>query len=117
MLKSLVCTVVESQLVGAIDKGLISLLVLQALNVPNIKTIFGGERECFVTLGYQATKTKVKKTKKTNSIQIERQTAVWNQTLNPLYAFLIFNPFFQLKFPSVPYCRLHDLYCVFMQSV
>ena len=63
---------------------MISLLVLRALNVPNIKTIFGGKRECFVTIGYQATKKKAKKTKKTKSVQIERQTAVWNQTLDPL---------------------------------
>ena len=63
---------------------MISLLVLRALNVPNIKTIFGGKRECFVTIGYQATKKKAKKTKKTKSVQIVRQTAVWNQTLDPL---------------------------------
>ena len=66
---------------AGIDKDLISLLVLRALNVPNIKTIFGGKRECFVTVGYPATK---KKAKKTKSVQIERQTAVWNQTLDPL---------------------------------
>ena len=67
-----------------IDKDLISLLVLQALNVPHIKNIFGGKRECFVTMGYQATNKKAKKTKKTKSVQIEGQTAVWNQTLDAL---------------------------------
>jgi hypothetical protein len=57
------------------------LLVLRALNVPHIKTIFGGKREYFVTIAYQATK---RKTKKTKSVQIEGQTAVWNQTLDAL---------------------------------
>ena len=67
-----------------IDKDLISLLVLQALNVPHIKTIFGGKREYFVTIAHQATKKKAKKTKKTKSVQSEGQTAVWNQTLDAL---------------------------------
>ena len=58
-----------------------ALLVLRALNVPDIKTIFGGKRDYFVTIGYQATK---KKTKKTKTVQIEGQTAVWNQTLDAL---------------------------------
>ena len=44
-------------------RGLISFLVLRPLNVPIIKTIFGGMRECIITIG-QATKEKVKKTKK-----------------------------------------------------
>ena len=60
------------------------MLVLRALNVPSIKTIYGGKREFFVTIGYQATKKKANKTQKTKSVQIERQTAVWNQTLDPL---------------------------------
>ena len=66
---------------SCLDKYLISLLVLQALNVRHIKTIFGGKREYFVTIAYQMTK---KKTKKTKSVQIEGQTAVWNQTLDAL---------------------------------
>ena len=57
---------------------LISLLVLRALNVPHIETIFGGEREYFVTTAYQMTK------KKTKSVQVEGQTAVWNQMLDAL---------------------------------
>ena len=60
------------------------MLVLQALNIPYIKNILGGKREYFITIGYQAMKKKTKKTKKTKSVQIEGQTAVWNQTLNPL---------------------------------
>jgi hypothetical protein len=67
-----------------IDKDLISPSVLRALNVPHIKTIFGGKREYFVTIAYQATTKKEKKTKKTKSVQSEGQTAVWNQTLDPL---------------------------------
>ena len=66
-----------------IDKDLISLLVLQALNVPYIKNIFGGKREYFVSIGYQATKKKLKKTK-TKSVQIEGQMVVWGQSLDPL---------------------------------
>jgi hypothetical protein len=57
------------------------LLVLRALNLPHIKAIFGGRREYFVTITHQATK---KKTKKTKSVRIEGQTAVWNQTLDAL---------------------------------
>jgi hypothetical protein len=57
------------------------LSVLRALNVPLIKTIFGGKREYIVTIAYQTTK---KKTKKTKSVQIEGQAAVWNQTLDAL---------------------------------
>jgi hypothetical protein len=67
-----------------IDKELISSLVLRALNVPHIKTIFGGKREYFVTIAHQATKKKEKKTKKTKSVQGEGQTVVWNQTLDAL---------------------------------
>jgi hypothetical protein len=67
-----------------IDQDLISLLVLRALNVPHIKTIFGGKREYFITVAYQATAKRGKKTKKTKSVQSEGQTAVWNQTLDPL---------------------------------
>ena len=68
----------------SINKDLICLLVLQALNIPYIKNILGGKREYFITIGYQATKKKTKKTKKTKSVQIEGQTVVWNQTLDPL---------------------------------
>jgi hypothetical protein len=39
------------------------------------------KREYFVTVAYQATK---KKTKRTKSVQIEGQMAVWNQTLDAL---------------------------------
>lgn len=73
---------------AGINKDLFSLLVLQALNVPNIKTIFRGKKERFVTRADQATRKKAK-TKTTKSVRIERQTAVgnplcqWNQTLDP----------------------------------
>ena len=69
---------------SGIDKDLTSLLVLRALNVPYIKTVFGGKREYFVTIAYQVATKKAKKTKKTKSVQIEGQTAEWNQTLDPL---------------------------------
>ena len=69
---------------SVIDKDLTSLSVLQARNVPHIKTFLGRKREYFVTIGYQATTKKAKKTKKTKSVQIEGQTAVWNQPLDAL---------------------------------
>jgi len=58
------------------------LLVLRARNVPHINTIFGGKRDYFVTIAYQATTKKTKK--RTKSVQIEGQTAVWNQRLDAL---------------------------------
>ncbi|KAN0128709.1 hypothetical protein V8E53_013430 [Lactarius tabidus] len=63
----------------------VEVTVLQALNVPHIKTKFGGKREYFVTVAYQVTTKKTKKTKKTKSVQSEGQTAVWNQTLDPFF--------------------------------
>ena len=58
--------------------------VLRARNVPHIKTVFGGKRKYFVTIAHQATTKKAKQTKQTKSVQIEAQTAEWNQTLDPL---------------------------------
>ena len=66
---------------SCLDKYLITLSVLRALNVPQFKTIFGGKREYFVTIAYQTTK---KKTKKTRSVQIEGQAAAWDQRLDAL---------------------------------
>ncbi|KAF8265520.1 hypothetical protein EI94DRAFT_1831160 [Lactarius quietus] len=63
----------------------VEVTVLRAHNVPHIKTVFGGKREYFVTIVYQATTKKAKKTKKTKSVQIEGQTAVWNQTLDAFF--------------------------------
>ena len=73
---------------NSLNKHSISLLVLRALNVPYIKSTFLKKREYFVTLAYQATK---KKTKKTKGVQVEGQTAVWNQMLDPLYDIPLFN--------------------------
>jgi hypothetical protein len=57
------------------------LLVLQAHNVPRIKTL-GVTKEYFITISYEET---TKKTmKKTKSIPIEGQTVVWDQTLDAL---------------------------------
>jgi hypothetical protein len=58
---------------------MISLLVLRALNVPHIETLLGVKRKFFVTVAYRATKKR-----RTKSVQIEGQTAVWNQTLDAL---------------------------------
>jgi len=60
----------------------VEVTVHQAGNVPHIKTILGVKREYFVTITYQVTK---KKTKKTKSVQIEGQTAVWNQSFDAFF--------------------------------
>ena len=57
------------------------MLVLRAQNVPYIKT-FGAKREYFVTMSHGVT-TKTT-TKKTRSVQIEGDTAVWDQRLDAL---------------------------------
>jgi len=58
------------------------LLVLRARNVPQFKTILGVKREYFVTIAYGATTKKTKK--RTKGVQIEGQTAVWNERLDAL---------------------------------
>ncbi|KAF8265522.1 hypothetical protein EI94DRAFT_1702414 [Lactarius quietus] len=63
----------------------VEVTVLRALHVPYIKTVFGGKREYFITVTYQATTKKAKKTKKTKSVQIEGQMAVWNETLDAFH--------------------------------
>ena len=67
---------------SGLNKYLITFLVLRARNVPHIKTIFGVKREYFVTIAYRAITKKTKK--RTKSVQIEGQTAVWNQRLDAL---------------------------------
>jgi len=65
-----------------LDKHVISFLVLRAHNVPHIKTTFGGKREFFVTIAYQAPTRKTKR--RTKSVQIEGETVVWDQRLDAL---------------------------------
>ena len=61
-----------------------------------MKNKFGGKREYFVTIAYQATK---KRSMKTKGVQIEGQMAVWNQTLDALWDFPLFDRSFLLKVP------------------
>jgi hypothetical protein len=58
-------------------------IVLRADNIPRIKA-FGVKREYFVTIAYGATTKKIKKKTRNVTVQIEGQTAFWNQTLDPL---------------------------------
>jgi hypothetical protein len=59
------------------------LLVLRADNVPHVKA-FGVKREYFVSVFHGATTNKIKKKTRNVPIHMEGQTALWNQTLDPL---------------------------------
>ncbi|KAH8980782.1 hypothetical protein EDB92DRAFT_1820451 [Lactarius akahatsu] len=79
----------------------VEVTVLRARNVPQFKTTFGGKREYFVTITYGATTKKTKKQtkKRTKSAQIDGQIVAWDQRLDALYDFLIFDHIFRLKVP------------------
>jgi hypothetical protein len=57
---------------------LIISIVLQAVNVPNIKKYCFLKRKVFVIVSNPET------TAKTADVPVERQMANWNQTLDPL---------------------------------
>ncbi|KAF8264170.1 hypothetical protein EI94DRAFT_1703469 [Lactarius quietus] len=61
----------------------VEMTVLRAINVPHIKTVFGGKRECYVTIAYQARTNKAKKTKKTKSVRIEGKRRCETRRLMP----------------------------------
>ncbi|KAH8990562.1 hypothetical protein EDB92DRAFT_2103973, partial [Lactarius akahatsu] len=68
------------------DRFRVEVTVLQARNVPHIKTTFGKKREFFVTVACGATTKTRKQTKKsTKSVHTDGQTAVWDQTLDPFF--------------------------------
>ncbi|KAH8977931.1 hypothetical protein EDB92DRAFT_1821947 [Lactarius akahatsu] len=79
----------------------VGVTVIRARNIPHIKTTFGRKRELFVTIAYGATTKKTKKQteKRTKTVHIDGQTAVWDQRLDPLYDFLLFSRIFRLKVP------------------
>ncbi|KAH9028779.1 hypothetical protein EDB85DRAFT_1589288 [Lactarius pseudohatsudake] len=62
----------------------VEVTVLRARNVPQFKKTFGGKREYFVTITYGTTtkKTKKQNKKRTKSVHIDGQTAVWDQRLD-----------------------------------
>jgi hypothetical protein len=62
----------------------VEVTVLRADNIPRIKA-FGVKREYFVTIAYGATTKKIKKKTRNVTVQIEGQTAFWNQTLDPFF--------------------------------
>ncbi|KAH9057287.1 hypothetical protein EDB87DRAFT_1823798, partial [Lactarius vividus] len=66
----------------------VGLTVIRACNIPHIKTTLGRKREFFVTIAYGGTTKKTKKQteKRTKSVHIDGQTAVWDQELD---AFLV----------------------------
>ncbi|KAH8979003.1 hypothetical protein EDB92DRAFT_445415 [Lactarius akahatsu] len=65
----------------------VGVTVIRARNIPHIKTTFGRKRELFVTIAYGATTKKTKKQteKRTKTVHIDGQTAVWDQRLDPFF--------------------------------
>ncbi|KAH9025479.1 hypothetical protein EDB84DRAFT_1677898, partial [Lactarius hengduanensis] len=80
----------------------VEVTVLRARNVPQFKKTFGGKREYFVTITYGTTtkKTKKQNKKRTKSVHIDGQTAVWDQRLDALYDILFYSRVFRLKVPT-----------------
>ncbi|KAH9053288.1 hypothetical protein EDB87DRAFT_1574387 [Lactarius vividus] len=69
----------------------VGLTVIRARNIPHIKTTLGRKREFFVTIAYGGTTKKTKKQteKRTKSVHIDGQTAVWDQELDAFHLRLI----------------------------
>ncbi|KAH9013006.1 hypothetical protein EDB84DRAFT_914139 [Lactarius hengduanensis] len=95
----------------------VEMAVVRAPNVPHLKTTFGGKREFFVTVTYGVMKKTKKQTKKrTKSVHSGGRTARWDQRLDALCDFLLFNHFFFfwlkapisfLQLPSQRILRFH----------
>ncbi|KAI9439123.1 hypothetical protein H4582DRAFT_1946990 [Lactarius indigo] len=57
----------------------VEVAVLQAHNIPHIKNRFGGKTRFYVTIAHNTT------TRKTEGVQIEGQTAQWDQKLDAFF--------------------------------